>query len=143
MAVEPRVLVERFYHEVWNQADEAVAREILDRDFVFRASLGPERRGPDGFIAYLRSIHAALGDYRCRIDDLVTTGDRAVARMTFTGLHRAEFFGVAATGREITWAGAAFFRADGRRITELWVLGDIDAVKRQLNAGGSSSFATD
>ena len=58
----------------------------------------------------MRDVHRALGDYRCIIDELVTDGDRAAARMRFTGKHRAEFLGVAATGRQVTWAGAAFFR---------------------------------
>ena len=31
MQQSPTQLVERFYHEVWNRADEAVAHEILDR----------------------------------------------------------------------------------------------------------------
>ena len=44
-------LVERFYHRVWNKADETEARSILANDFRFRGSLGPERRGPDGFTA--------------------------------------------------------------------------------------------
>lgn len=57
------VLVERFYHRVWNKADEVEAHEILDIDFRFRGSLGPELRGPDGFIAYMRSVHAALEDF--------------------------------------------------------------------------------
>jgi hypothetical protein len=69
-------LVERFYYEVWNKADERVAREILHSDFRFRASLGPESRGPDAFIDYMRSIHAALANYTCTIEDLVSTDDR-------------------------------------------------------------------
>jgi steroid delta-isomerase-like uncharacterized protein len=141
MPVTPKTLVGRFYHEVWNRADEAVAREILRADFRFRASLGPERRGPDGFIEYMRSIHAALAHYTCRIDDLVTMGNRAAARMSFTGIHRERFFGVEATGRTITWAGGAFFTTDGERITELWVLGDIDSVKQQLGAPQDTSFS--
>ena len=71
MTATPRLLVERFYYEVWNKADEAAAREILHGNFRFRASLGPERRGPDGFIDYLRAIHQALAEYTCIIDDLV------------------------------------------------------------------------
>jgi predicted ester cyclase len=134
-------LVERFYHVVWNQADESVAREILHPDFRFRASLGPERRGPEGFIDYMRSIHAALGNYVCIIDDMIVDEHRAAAKMTFKGLHRGPFFSVAPTGREIVWAGAAFFITDGRQILELWVLGDVDAVKRQLNAPADRSFA--
>jgi len=41
----------------------------------------------------MRSIHAALAGYTCRIDDLVATDHRAAARMTFTGIHRARIFG--------------------------------------------------
>jgi predicted ester cyclase len=128
----PQELVERFYNEVWNRADERVAREILDPDFRFRASLGPELRGPDGFIVYLRAVHAAVGNFTCTIEELVATADRAAAKMMFHGIHREKFFGVAATGRAVHWSGAAFFAMRGGRIASLWVLGDIDGLKRQL-----------
>ncbi|NKB56460.1 MAG: DUF4440 domain-containing protein [Alphaproteobacteria bacterium] len=134
------MLVERFYHEVWNRADEAVAREILAEDFRFRGSLGPEKRGRDGFIEYMRSVHHALRDYTCIIEDLVVTEDQVAARMIFKGVHQDEFFGVAATGREIAWAGAAFFEIENGRIAALWVLGDIDNVKQQLGGEASTSF---
>jgi steroid delta-isomerase-like uncharacterized protein len=134
-------LVERFYDEVWNKADERVAREILHARFRFRASLGPERQGPEGFIGYMRQVHAALGDYECIIEDLIESDIRVAARMRFRGVHLGPFFGVPATGREISWSGAAFFTTDHRQIVELWVLGDIDAVKQQLGAGAASSFA--
>jgi steroid delta-isomerase-like uncharacterized protein len=125
-------LVERFYNVAWNRADEAEARQILDADFRFRASLGPELRGPGGFIAYLRSVHAALENFTCTIDDLIETPDRAAARMSFSGRHRAKFFGVEPTGREIHWTGAAFFHVRDGKITDLWVMGDVDTVKRQV-----------
>lgn len=132
MTTAPRSLVERFYHDLWNRADEQVAAEILAEDFRFRGSLGQEKRGREGFLEYMRSVHAALGDYRCIIEDLIVTNSRVAARMTFTGIHRAPFFGIEATEREITWAGAAFFTMTDELITELWVLGDIDAIKSQL-----------
>jgi predicted ester cyclase len=128
----PRDLVERFYHVVWNNSDEAEARKILSADFRFRASLGPELRGPGGFVAYLRSVHAALDKFTCIIEELIATDDRAAARMSFRGVHKAKLFGIEATGREIRWNGAAFFKTNGETITELWVLGDVEAVRRQL-----------
>jgi len=135
VASTARALVERFYDVVWNQADEGTARRILHPDFVFRGSLGPELRGPDGFIAYWRSVHAALENFTCIIEELVETEERVAAKMLFRGVHRGVFFGVAATGREITWSGAAFFKIRDGLIGELWVLGDIDGVKRQLTPG--------
>ena len=64
MTASPKCLVERFYHQVWNKADEGVAREIFATYFRFRGSLGQEKKGPDGFIKYMRFVHQALGDYR-------------------------------------------------------------------------------
>ena len=142
MTTSPKTLVERFYFEVWNRSDEQVAREILHPDFRFRASLGPERRGPDGFIDYMRSIHAALADYRCIIEDLIVTESRAAARMTFKGLHCGRFFEAQPTGQEIRWTGAAFFTTDGKQIVELWVLGDVDSVKKQLSARSGVDFSS-
>lgn len=127
-----RELVEAFYLEVWNQADETRAREILADSFRFRGSLGAERTGPEGFIAYLGDVHRALADYRCIIEDLVTDGNRAAARLRFTGRHRDEFLGFPPTGRQVTWAGTAFFTCEDARITDLWVLGDLAELRSQL-----------
>ena len=143
MTTTPKALVERFYNELWNRADEAVALEILHKELRFRASLGPERRGPEGFIDYLRAVRQALPDFVCIIEELIATEREAVARMHFEGHHRGPFYGVEATGRKISWVGAAFFKSDGAQITDIWVLGDIDSVKQQLGAAGSASFLSE
>jgi predicted ester cyclase len=101
VSATPTELVERFYNVVWNEADETEASKILDANFRFRASLGPELRGPGGFIAYMRSVHAALANFVCTIEEIIATEDRAAARMSFRGAHRAKFFGVEPTGQEI------------------------------------------
>jgi len=125
-------LVERFYHRVWNKGDEADAQRVLDDGFRFRGSLGPELRGPDAFITYMRSVYAALEGFTCQIDEVIASADRAAARMTFYGRHRGKFFGIEPSGREIRWSGAAFFKTRDGKIIELWVLGDIEGIRRQL-----------
>ncbi|WP_217352051.1 ester cyclase, partial [Ruegeria sp. HKCCA6837] len=136
----PKTLVESFYADVWNRRDFDVAHDIIAADFGFRGSLGSEKKGIDGFLEYVDAVHAALGNYTCIINDLVLTDDRVAARMTFRGTHQAEFFGVAATKREIEWAGAAFFTLSGNKLSQLWVLGDVDAVKQQLGASSVGQF---
>ena len=142
MGASPKELVERFYNDVWNRADESVARDILDVDLRFRGSLGSERRGREAFIEYVRSIHRALGNYTCTIEELIANSERAAARIVFKVQHRAPLFGIEATGREIAWAGAAFFRIEEGRIAEIWVLGDVDSVKQQLGIGASIAFSS-
>ncbi|MGE0422932.1 MAG: ester cyclase [Reyranellaceae bacterium] len=125
-------LVRRFYDEVWNQADEAVAREILADDLSFRGSIGEERVGAAGFIDYMRKIHRAFADYHCRIDHLVADAQGAAARMTFSGLHCESLWGEKPTGHTVTWAGAAFFTIGDGRIATIWVLGDTETLRHQL-----------
>lgn len=127
-----RNLIERFYAELWDRWDKAVAWEILTEDFQFRGSLGAERTGIDGFLDYVDQVRGALGNYRSEICEMVDQGDKIAVRMIFSGDHQAEFFGVPATGQRISWNGAAFFSFRDRRISSLWVLGDVDGVKRQL-----------
>jgi len=136
----PQHLVERFYSEVWDRADESVAREILAKNFRFRGSLGPEKVGVDGFIDYLRAVHTSLADFRCVIQSLLVAEQRAAAQMLFDGIHRGDLFGVPATGARLEWAGAAFFDTSDSKITALWVLGDVDAVKRQLGSEARGAF---
>ncbi|MBO0717189.1 MAG: ester cyclase [Rhizobiales bacterium] len=141
MALTAAELVERFYYHVWNKADETEARRILASDFRFRGSLGPELRGPESFIAYMRSVCDALGDFTCQIEEVIATVNQVAARMTFHGRHRGTFFGIAPSGREIRWSGAAFFKTHDGKIIELWVLGDIDEIRRQLDPQrGAATF---
>jgi predicted ester cyclase len=135
----PRELVAQFYRDIWNQPLRAARMPVIERliedDFVFRGSLGTERRGREGFAHYVDHIHAALADYRCDILDLVCEGPRAFARMHFSGIHRGELLGFAPCGRRVEWHGAALFDCHAGRIAELWVLGDLDALRAQLAKG--------
>jgi steroid delta-isomerase-like uncharacterized protein len=135
-----RILIERFYNDIWNRRDFAVADEILAVDFRFRGSLGSESLGIPAFLAYVKSIHAALGDYRCTIEELIADGDRAAARMSFAGKRSGYLFGMLATGPEVSWAGAAFFEITQGRIASLWILGDVEGLKRQLGTLGDTPF---
>jgi len=133
-------LVERFYHELWNKADEQVAWQILHKNLSFRGSLGSQQQGPDGFLTYWQSIREALSGFTCTIEDMVVSQNRAAVKVSFKGRHQATLFGIKATGREIEWKGAAFFKSEGQQITDIWILGDIDAVRQQLGESIGTKF---
>ena len=131
MSVE-KALVETFYFEVWNKKSFVKAQEILSEDFTFRGSLGDLKKGIDGFWSYVESVHNALSQYECIIEELVVSENQIAAKMIFKGIHKNKFFDVEPTGQLIQWSGAAFFKFSDKKISELWVLGDVDAIKAQL-----------
>src|SRR5215469_16177050 len=72
-----------------------------------------------------QTVRGALTNYRCEVLACVTEGDKAFAKMRFSGLHVAPFRGYPATGKPVHWLGAALFRFERHAIAELWVLGDL------------------
>jgi len=125
--------VMRFYEEIWNNHDKSVIPDVLHESFQFRGSLGPEKQGHKGFIEYLDMVHAALGDYRCEIKEMISEESKVFAKMQFSGKHQGEFMGFKPTGRILTWAGAALFNFKNGKALGLWVLGDIASLQAQLN----------
>jgi predicted ester cyclase len=131
-ARERKYQVRRFYDEIWNRIDLTVIPDVLAPDVTIRGSLRAEMRGHEEFADYVRAVTGSLGDYRCDIEDLLAEGNQVVARMMFTGVHRAPLLGVPATRRRVTWAGAAFFTFERLLVRDLWVLGDLHSLSEQL-----------
>lgn len=124
--------VRKFFDAIWNNADKAVIPDLLCEDFSFRGTLGHMQRGHAGFALYMDFIRRALGNYRCEIVDMVAEDDRIYARMSYSGIHRGELFGYAPTHGKLKWDGVAVFTFRDGKIAELWVLGDLHSVMKQL-----------
>lgn len=127
-----RDLVLRFYQRLWNAWDDAAVEETLGPDITFRGSLGPTTVGRDGWRGYRDDVRRGAPDFHNEVLDLIATGDRAAARLQFTGTHLGAILGIPATGRAFAYTGAAFFTTANGLITDIWVLGDLDALRQQL-----------
>jgi steroid delta-isomerase-like uncharacterized protein len=128
-----KALVRRYYEQLWNRWDFALAEEIIAADIAFRGSLGIEVRGREGFQQYMRTVRAAFPDFENHIQELVAEGDKVVARLAYRGTHQGELFGIPATGKQVSYAGVAIFRVAEGKILEGWVLGDTHALFRQVS----------
>jgi len=129
-----RELVELFYERYWNEVDLALADEILHPDVTFRGSVGVGATGRRDVCDYVLMVTTALSGYRCDVESLVAEGDRAAAKVRFSGLHTGEFLGHPPTGRRVEWIGAAFFTADEDELRDIWVLGDLESLRAQLRS---------
>lgn len=128
-----RELIQRFYDELWNRFDKEKIAKLLTADLEFRGSLGDEIVGHREFAAYMDKIRATFPDFRNHIEEVVTEGDRAFARLTYSGTQQGTILGIAPTDRQVTYAGVADFRFRDGKIARVWVLGDIYGLLRQLD----------
>lgn len=129
-----RAVIRRFYDELWNQWNLDVANEIVVPDVRFRGSLGTTLVGVDALKRYVEHVRSAFPDWENRVDDLIAEGDKVVTRMTWTGTHSGELFGVAATGRRVTYVGAGIFHLHDAKIHDAWIVGDTQELWRTLRA---------
>jgi steroid delta-isomerase-like uncharacterized protein len=130
-----KALVRRYYEEMWNCWDFDLADELIGEGLAFRGSLGVSVQGREGFREYMRTVRRAFPDFHNHVEELIAEDERVVARLTYTGTHRAEVFGIEATGRRVAYTGVAIFRIAEGRIALGWVLGDVHGLVRQLTDG--------
>jgi steroid delta-isomerase-like uncharacterized protein len=135
-------LIRRYYAEMWNEWNFDLAKEILAPGIAFRGSLGTETRGRAAFCDYMRKVRAAFPDFHNAIENIVAENDQVVARLTYTGTHEGEIFGVAPTHRKMSYSGAAFFRIRDGQVAEGWVLGDIFGLLKSLGTGELADTGT-
>jgi steroid delta-isomerase-like uncharacterized protein len=125
-------LVRRFYDDLWNRWDDTAVDELLAEGFAFRGSLGTHTHGRDEWREYRDAIREGSSDFHNEVVTLVADGDRAAARLRYSGTHTGHLAGMPPTGRRFAYSGAAFFTAEAGRLTSAWVLGDLTALREQL-----------
>lgn len=131
---ENKLLIRRYYDEMWNTWNFAVANEIINEEIVFRGSLGVTTKGRDGFKQYMNTVHAAFPDFHNSIEDLIAEGDRVVALLTYTGTHKGTLFGIEPTNKHIQYSGTAIFRIEAHQVVHGWVMGNTLGLLQQLGA---------
>jgi len=127
-----KALIRRYYEELWNQWRFELADELIDQDVRFRGSLGRMVAGRGGLVGYMKHVQTAFPDFFNTIEEIVAEDDRVVARLSYSGTHRGEMFGMPPTGHRVRYAGVGMFQISGVRIIEGWVLGDLAGLLLQL-----------
>jgi steroid delta-isomerase-like uncharacterized protein len=125
-------LVRRFYLDLWNQWNLAVADEILAPDLRFRGTLGATDIGIGTFKRYFEQAREAFPDLRSDIHELIVAYDAVVARVTWSGTHAGQFLGIPATGRSWSYEAAAIFHLAAGKIQDAWTVGDTQELWRAL-----------
>lgn len=101
---------------------------------VERVPMPGQGPGLNGLKDVLRGMRAAFPDMHWTIEEQITEGDKVVTRFEWSGTHRAEFFGVPATGRPVKVWGIVIDRIDGGKIKDTRILMDALGLMMQLRA---------
>lgn len=119
MSTENKVLVRRWFEEVWNKGRAAAIADMLASNAVVHG-LGTDLHGPAGFQPFHAAYRDAFPDLTIHIDDIVAEGDTVATRWSGKGTHRGESLGFPATGKQVHLNGMLFVRVEGGKLVEGW-----------------------
>lgn len=133
-ADENKAIVRRFFSEVVNERNLAVADDLVARDFIEHSALPGLPPGRDGFKQFLTMLATAFPDLHVTIEDILTDRDKVVVRLTIRGTHRGELMGMPPTNKPATWSGIDIIRIANGKMVERWGERDLLRLMEQLGA---------
>jgi steroid delta-isomerase-like uncharacterized protein len=134
MSVENEAIARRFFEELCNQRDGAVADQLVSADYVSHGPQAPPAEGPSGVRARIAVYQDALEGYWDVQDVLPAGDDHVVVRWIGRGTHSAELMGVPATGAKIAVEAITIFRIADGKIAEEWTVWDALGLLQQFGA---------
>jgi steroid delta-isomerase-like uncharacterized protein len=123
----------RRLYELINAGDIDGFGGQLASDFVEHEELPGIPPTKDGVVQYFKLMLAAFPDMQMAVEDVIASGDRAVARVTVSGTNTGEFMGMPATGKSVSMKliDITAFGDDGLA-REHWGVADQLAMMQQL-----------
>jgi steroid delta-isomerase-like uncharacterized protein len=109
--------------------------EHVADDFVEHEVTPGFEPSKEGVAQMFRMYRAAFPDLRMEAEDVLVSGDKAVARVRATGTHQGEFMGMPATGKRVDVQVIDIIRfGDDGLAHEHWGVMDALGMMQQLGA---------
>jgi steroid delta-isomerase-like uncharacterized protein len=133
MSSEHEAVVRRFYEDMCNGRNNAIADQIFTADHASHDPQVPAPDGPDGMVETVKPYQEAVEGH-WQIEDIFSSGDRVAVRWTGTGTHSGEIGGIPATGNAIEVAALSVHRIEDGKIAETWTVWDTLSFMQQIGA---------
>ena len=125
-----KAIARRFF-EAFEANDQAAFNEVLAPDLVAHTHApGPVNR--ETMLQGVSMFNAAFSELHFTIEDLITEGDKVVARTTLRAVHSGNFQGLPPTGKQIAMDAIIVQRIKEGKIAEHWPLFDLMGMMQQL-----------
>lgn len=138
LGTETATIVRQLVEEAWNQGKLAICDELLAPSFVGHNAGTPDLRGIAANKQFIAAYRTAFPDLRMTVEELVTDGDKCVARLTATGTQTGPLAvvpgtpSIPPTGKRATVQVIVVHHLADGKVVELWSISDTMDLMRQL-----------
>lgn len=126
-------LVKLYYHELWNKQNKDYIDILFDDNITFHGSLDISVVGKEKFNEYMDTILTGIPNLFHSIIMMVSEDDTIAVKALYNGRHTGKLFNYEASNNKIVYNGASFFKFRDGKIVDIWVLGDLNNLNKQLS----------
>jgi predicted ester cyclase len=116
-----REIVDRWFTDLFTRGDFAAVDELVSANFVAHGQGGnPDSHSREAFRIWLRWYLSAFADPEWTVHDIITEGDKAVARYSGWTTYRGGLLDIPAANQRVQESGILIFRIANGEVQELW-----------------------
>ena len=135
MPTANKVLIYRWFEEVWNKKRREVIFEMLHPECsIYGLGDNPAvpLQGPEAFVPFWEGFVEAFPNLNIAVESTMAEDDKVMARCSARGKHTGSGLGVPATERGISISGLCLVQMKEGKFHECWNSFDFLALYRQL-----------
>jgi steroid delta-isomerase-like uncharacterized protein len=129
-----KAVVRRNTEEVQGGGNFQVFEELFADDFLDHTPQPGRTPDKNGARELYKVLRTAFPDFHAEIHFQLADGDRVTTYKTYHGTHRGAFFGIAPTGKTITFETVDVMRVQNGKITDHWGVANLFSLMQQLGA---------
>ncbi len=125
-------LVKLYYEELWNKHNKEYIDILFDDNITFHGSFNIETTGKKEFEEYMDNVVKGIPNLYHGVEIMISEGDTIAVRAVYNGTHKGKLFDFEPTNNRIKYNGASFFKFKDGKIYDIWILGDLATLYKQL-----------
>jgi steroid delta-isomerase-like uncharacterized protein len=118
--------------KVWGEGDVGLVDELYAENYVALNPTPGLPAGREGVEIELTAYRQAFPDMRVTLEEMVSEGDKVVARYTIRGTNTGEMMGIPPTGKSAEISGVSIARLENGKVAEEFALTDMMGLFQQL-----------
>ena len=129
---ENKVIMQRYFDELFNNQDYSKGDEIIHEDFTY--SRGGSLKGVEGHKQHTADIHSWFSNLQAMVLDMAVEENKAVVLQEWTAIHDKEFNRIPATNKSFSYRYANVFEFKDGKIFRLSteIVRDLLSVYQQM-----------
>lgn len=133
MSAENKVLIRKWFEEVWNKGRVSAIDDLASTQAVIHG-LTSEPIDLAGFKQFHAAYRNAFPDIKLQVDDVVSEGEKIAVRWSGTGTHLGDGLGFPPTGNPVRLSGMLIMTVDNGKLVEGWNSLDELGLAQQIGA---------